>query len=134
VQAENCYRQYVLRHPEKTLLLAAFLGRQGRLKEALDVCSTAWQKCPATEVALTTMFLLHQGPFEAAQYDRVDGWLKEPMAKEPKALMLMVFQADLRLLQGRYLDAVSLYRQVLEQDSRNPTALNNLSWILALKQ
>jgi tetratricopeptide (TPR) repeat protein len=133
--AEKLYRQSVLRHPEKTLLLAAFLSRQGRQKEALGLCSEAWQKCPSADVALTTMSVLHQGPLDPDQYDRVDGWFKEAMTKNPKAVTtLMVFQADLRLLQGRDLEAVSLYRQVLEHDSRNPTALNNLAWILALKQ
>jgi tetratricopeptide (TPR) repeat protein len=133
--AEKLHRQHTLRHPEKALLLAAFLGRQGRCKEALDVCSEAWQKCPAAEVALTTMSLLHQGPVDQGQFDRVDSWFKESMAKDPKAITaLMVFQADLRLLQGRDQEAVSLYRQVLEHDIRNPTAMNNLAWILALKQ
>jgi tetratricopeptide (TPR) repeat protein len=133
--AEKLHRQHAQRHPEKALLLAAFLGRQGRCKEALDICSEAWQKCPAAEVALTTMSVLHQGSVDPSQFDRVDGWFKEAMAKDPKVIAaLMVFQADLRLLQGRDQEAVSLYRQVLEHGSRNPTALNNLAWILALKQ
>jgi pentatricopeptide repeat protein len=57
------------------------------------------------------------------------------MVKDPKAATaIMVFQADLRLLQSRYADAVAIYRRVLERDSHNATALNNLAWILALKQ
>jgi tetratricopeptide (TPR) repeat protein len=133
--AEKLYRESILHRPEKALLLVSFLGRQGRRNEALDLCAQAWQKCPPIQVALTTMTVLHQGSVDSAQYDRVDGWFREAMVKDPKAATaIMVFQADLRLLQSRYADAVAIYRRVLERDSHNATALNNLAWILALKQ
>lgn len=46
----------------------------------------------------------------------------------------MISMAALRDLQGRYAESITLYRKVLAQDPDNPVALNNLSWLLALKE
>jgi tetratricopeptide (TPR) repeat protein len=41
--------------------------------------------------------------------------------------------ANLHDLRSRYQDAEAIYLQVIERDGRNAMALNNLAWLLALK-
>ncbi len=135
VEAEIMYRECVSRRPEKALSMASFLGRQGRLNDALDWCDRARTTCAPVQVAQVAIAVLHQGPANSAQYERVDQWLKEAMARDPKSILpFMVFQGDLCLLQGNYDEAITTYRKVLAQDNRNAIALNNLAWILALNQ
>jgi Tfp pilus assembly protein PilF len=67
-----------------------------------------------------------------AQQQQVERWLTEALKKQPNAAPLLVCMADLRDLQGRYADAVGLYRDVLRTDPDNVVALNNLGYLLAL--
>ena len=135
LEAEKMYLECANKRPDRILLLASFLGRQGRLPEALDCCEQAWNTCSPLQVAQTVIAVLHQGPIDARQYVRVNGWLRQAIDRNPKsATAFMVLQADLLLLQGNVSEAAATYRDVLMQDNRNAMALNNLAWILALKQ
>jgi len=121
--------------PDRILLLASFLGRQGRLTDALDCCERARNICSPLQVAQTAVAVLHQGPIESRQYVRVNEWLRQAIKGNPKsAAVFMALQADLLLLQGNIDEAVTTYREVLTKDNRNFLALNNLAWILAHKQ
>jgi tetratricopeptide (TPR) repeat protein len=131
--AERLYREYVDAKPDQMLALIGFLGRQGRVEDALNWCDRAWQACPAETVANGCMALLHEPKVAKEQYERVDGWLESARMKHPEvATALTVCLADLRDLQGRPEEAVKLYRQVLEKNPREFVALNNLAWLLAL--
>src|SRR5262249_35121311 len=58
--AEKMSRRFVAvsPQPEFVLALAAFLGRQNRVAEALDLCEKAWAKCPAETVAYASLNIL----------------------------------------------------------------------------
>ncbi len=131
--AEKLARAYVARKPEKVLLLIHCLGKQGRVAEVLDLCAGAWKTCPPEAVANACMAALHAAPPTAAQVQRVDHWLETARRKHPDSAQLLVCQADLRDLQGRYPEAVELYRQALKKDSDHVMALNNLAYLLILK-
>ena len=135
VEAEKMYRECVSLRPEKALSLASFVCRLGRLNEALNWCDRARFSCALVQVIQVAIAVLHQGPVNTEHLERVDQRLKEAMAREPKSILaFMVFQGDLRLLQGHYDEAITIYRKVLAQDNRNAIALNNLAWILALNK
>jgi Tfp pilus assembly protein PilF len=63
----------------------------------------------------------------------VERWLLGAIDKSPRSANLLVCLADLRDLQGRYLEAEKLYRQAVAADPRNVVALNNLAYLLALQ-
>jgi tetratricopeptide (TPR) repeat protein len=132
--ARKLLGDYVARRPEKVLALVALLGRQGRTAEALDWCERAWPTRPAEEVANAAVTALHGAPAPAEHFRRVERWLAEARARDPKSVPLLVCLADLRDLQGRYAESVALYREALRQDGRNVEALNNLAWLLALQE
>jgi tetratricopeptide (TPR) repeat protein len=133
--AERLLREYVAQRPEKVLALVACLGRQGRVAEALDLCEKAWQSCPPAAVAGACLAVLHVGTPTPAQMQRVERWLEAARARNAKAdPNLLMCLADLRDLQGRYGEAIALYRQVLAQDPHHVMVLNNLAYLLALKE
>ncbi len=134
-EAEDLYRRYAkeAKEPDAALALARYLGRRKRLAEALDVCDAAWDACPPDAVAEASLAVLYAAPADDAQATRVERRLAAALAKEPDRPGLVLCQASLEELRGRYEAAETLYRKVLLKDGRNAVAANNLAWILALR-
>jgi tetratricopeptide (TPR) repeat protein len=133
--AEVVYRKYVeqSKQPESVLVLALYLGRQNRADEALDLCERARSSCRTETVTFASVALLSTVQATPAQFRRVEGWLAEAMTNERAAPALPVDLANLRNLQGRFQEAETLYRKVVDQPKPEPTALNNLAWLLAFR-
>jgi tetratricopeptide (TPR) repeat protein len=143
--ADKAYQDWASRpeHPERLLLYAAFLGRQRRVKEALDLCERAWDRCPPEAVAATSVAVVRANAANAnatgaaggEHAKRVERWLEAAIKKgrtgTGTGTALLLSLADLRDFQGRYDDAEVLYRRVLDMDSDNVAALNNSAWLLA---
>jgi tetratricopeptide (TPR) repeat protein len=120
--------------PEKVLVLAGYLGRRGKTREALDLCAAAWDTCVPEAVAHTCLAALHAKPEETSQRERVAGWLKAARAKHPDRLGLLAHQAALHNLEGRYAEAAATYQKLLERAPGGVGTLNNLAWLLAVHQ
>jgi tetratricopeptide (TPR) repeat protein len=134
--AQAHYRQYVAasRRPESVLVLAGFLGRHHKVEQALDLCDQAWERCEPEAVALHALGILQAPDVTAAHTARVARHLEAAVRAHADKVALRRYLADLRVLQGRYAEAETLYRQVLAKDPRALTALNNLAWLLSAKQ
>jgi tetratricopeptide (TPR) repeat protein len=132
--AEVVYREAANRPeaPAGALALADFLARQKKFPEALDQCDQAWATADPVLVADVCLQALSQAPAEPRRYDQVDARLQAALTKAPDRAELLVAQATLRNFQGRYADAIDLYRRALAKDGRNITALNNLACLLIL--
>ena len=89
--AEDLYRQYVTearaKQPDSVLQLAAFLARQKRLSEALDLCEGAWQKCKPEAVATVGVGALRVGKPKEQDFQRVEGWLEKAIHQHPESLV-----------------------------------------------
>jgi tetratricopeptide (TPR) repeat protein len=133
--AKEMYEQYVAKAklPESVLLLAQFLGRQGELTKALDLCEQAAAKCASDKVAAVSLNLLYQGVVKDEDCRRVARWLESEIRKDPQKASLLNFQAALYNLQGNLPEAEAAHRQVLKLNERDATALNNLAWLLAFQ-
>jgi tetratricopeptide (TPR) repeat protein len=134
--AEELYRKYVAeaKQPESSLVLARYLGRRNRLSEALALCDSAWQNCRAEEVGNACLEVLHAAPSGPEEKRRVERWLLAAHEKDPSQTGLLVCLADLQDLSGQYEAATRLYQQALAQDSHSVEALNNLAWLLAVRE
>jgi len=137
-KALEMLREYVNRRgarPEEVLMLASSLGRQKRYGEALDLCDKEkiWEKCPPQVAGGMCMGLLHGMTNRDEKRNRVEGWLKDAIAKNPKLVVLKMQLADLYDLSGDYVGAQKQYREVLADEPANVVALNNLAWLLSDK-
>jgi tetratricopeptide (TPR) repeat protein len=131
--AEEFYRQAAsLKEPEGTLALAEYLGRQGRLPEALEQCERARVKGLPEAVAAASIAVLRSGQPTEAQCQDFERWLVAQVEKRPDSSTLLESLAALREIQGRYAEAEALYRKILTRDKTNAVASNNLAYLLAL--
>jgi tetratricopeptide (TPR) repeat protein len=136
-EAEAAYKAFVARapdQPERILALASFLARRDRSAEATEICKRAWSTCPPERVAATALSIWNNPSTDAAQKSLVGAWLLEALKKSPKAAApLRSDLATIYLQEGRYDEAESLFREILSSDPEDLKALNNLAWILALR-
>jgi tetratricopeptide (TPR) repeat protein len=144
-RAEEMYRDLV-KGPGKAdshLKYAAFLGRRGRVKQALDECERAKEKGAKEkgmpeEAATTAVAVLGSGNPDGkdfpAQCKRVEDWLRAEIDKgnnPPAYLSLLALYYDQR---GDYRQAITFNREALRRSPNNIIVLNNLAWLLALKE
>jgi tetratricopeptide (TPR) repeat protein len=116
--------------PERLLALAGFLARQNRVSEALD----RWQQIqglPPEAFGGAVVGLLRAGQPTEKDIARVQTFLQEALEKNPKSTVLRLQLADVHDLCGRFDDAKSCYRAILQEEPNNVMALNNLAWLLA---
>lgn len=134
--AETLYRRYrkIASHPEDSLVVAEFLGRRGRLDEALDLAERAAPKCRPETFALFCGGIVRVKGAADPQWQRVERWLTAASARSPKSLTVLLALAQLRDAQARYADAQAIYRKILAADPRNVMAANNLAVLLALRR
>ncbi|HVS40495.1 MAG TPA: tetratricopeptide repeat protein [Gemmataceae bacterium] len=135
--AEDYYRKYVAevgdQHPEKKILLAAFLARHDRLDGALDVIDSVWDKVGPKVGVREEVAAIRIGHPTAMQYQRVEARVQDAVRADPKDADLLVSLADLQDAQGRHDEAVKIYQQILKDSPRNVLALNNLAWLQAFR-
>jgi len=133
-EAEAAYRGLVekSKRPENQLAYALFLGRQGRVEEALDLCERTLATAPPGAAARAAVRVLCAGKGNDGQARRVERWLTEALQKEP-APGLLLSLAELQDYRADYDGAAATYRRVLAKDQGNVFALNNLAWLLGVK-
>lgn len=131
-EAENLYRHAVQRQPGQILGWLSFLSRRGRVADAFDLCDRAWQKMSPEQAAQLAIAGASSNVFSSDQISKIELYMTKAIAADPDSESLKVSMADLRGLQGRYDDAVAMFRQILSQNPDSISALNNLGWLLAL--
>jgi tetratricopeptide (TPR) repeat protein len=99
---------------------------RGNPQAALGYAEHAFSTAPSTRTVLTLVGYLH----ELGQYEREKQLLKRWLADNPGDIQARISQANVYALLEDYDSAITQYREVLQQDSNNVTALNNLAWYL----
>ncbi|HWE37739.1 MAG TPA: tetratricopeptide repeat protein [Isosphaeraceae bacterium] len=132
--AERAFRRLAKASPQGGLALARFLGRRGRVAEALDLCDATWATCAPQDVATAGVEIVNGPTADEAQRARVATRIEAATGRDPDRRELVVSLAILRGLQGRYPEAEALYRKALAADPRDVVALNNLAWLLTLRE
>ncbi len=121
---------------EDQLGYATFLGRRGRIKDALDVCEPLWKAQPDPEPiapAVISILLSEQRFNDPDQVARVSGWIERSLQQNPDAALLTVALGTIRDRQERYSEAMELYRKVLAKNASEIVPLNNLAWLMTLQ-
>ena len=137
-EAEEAYKAFVARNPkepDRVLLMASFLARQNRTKEAVVILDKARVTCRPDAVARTALFLYGAPSGDNALRSQVEKWVAEAIRTSPSTtLALRPRLATIYVMQARYDEAESLLRQVLVNEPDHVDALNALAWLLAFRQ
>ena len=133
--AERMYRKFVglAQKPEASLVLAGFLGRQGRIDEALDLCERAWQACDPELVSNATVRILFGGSASDEQFRRGANQIEKATHNNPQLISLQFDLANVLSIWGRPEDALAIYRKLYKNDPSKSGPLNNIAWLLALQ-
>ena len=135
-QAERYYKENVARNPgrpEAMLDLAEFLGQQNHVPEAMDLLKAAWPRCRPDGVALAALSFFDAPSIRSEDREQVEAWVVEAARRAPANLALRVKPSALRIRQGRFKEAEALCREVIESRPDDTEALNNLAWLLAMR-
>ena len=135
-QAEAAYKVFVAgdpRQPTRSLVLADFLARQGRHQEAAAILRAAWKTCPHESVAIAGLAVYASASADESLKREAVNWLIAAADERPDLSGLTVKLAFISLHDGRFDEAEQLNRRALASDPENAEALNNLAWLLALR-
>jgi putative PEP-CTERM system TPR-repeat lipoprotein len=114
------------KNPEVLQLDAARARLDGNQNEALDLSKAAFEISPTTRNMLILSHQYWAMGDEDASKNTLSDWVKE----HPKDVLARLELADMYLGKGDEGKAVEEYSQVLDAQSDNMMALNNLAWLL----
>jgi len=129
--AERWCRRLAALIPEGYEPLAMSLERQGRVADAIRVCLDAAKSDRSPRPALVLVRVLTSGQAAKADFELAEPLLSEAAEKHKDAAAVLWAVGNVRIVQDRHDDAVTLYRQALALDPKNPMALNNLATLLS---
>jgi tetratricopeptide (TPR) repeat protein len=138
-EAEKAYKAFIDKDrtkPERELALAAFQASrrdQNQTAQAIELLTHAWTTCPPEQVAIAALSVYDSPSATLAQRKQVEAWLSEARRRRPELVILSTRLAAIWIRQGRFDEAEVLYRQLLDSQPENNEALNNLAWLLALR-
>jgi tetratricopeptide (TPR) repeat protein len=121
------------KHPEGLVYLARHLARR-RPEEALRLCERAWGRAKDEQVAVVSLFVLRSGPVTDRQRGQAMEKVRAALKQNRNSVGLVLTLAEMENLAGRYDQAIALYRQALGLEQGNLVALNNLAFLLVLKE
>ena len=108
------------------IYFAAYLARQKRNRECLEVLEQCWDKCPAESLQLPAFAMLQFKSADSAQYQQLEKILVAAANKSNRPVALLTVLADLHAQQRQYGKSIADYREILAKDPRNYRAMNNL--------
>jgi cellulose synthase operon protein C len=131
--AESLFRTFNKENPGNDLVLAVFLGRHGKIDEALAILDESLQIGNLETFAQACSFIIEEGKPSKAQLQRMSKIMQSAEAKYERVPRLLMIMADLRVKQALYSEAIDIYREVLKKEPNHYFALNNLAVLQALQ-
>ena len=113
------------------ILFAAYLARQKRNRECLEVLEHCWDKYPPENLRIPASVMIRSKAADSAQYLQLEKILVAASSKSNQPAPLLPVLAELHARQGQYDKSITDYRAVLAKDPRNFQAMNNLGLALA---
>ena len=135
-EAETAYKAFIAREPrqpERSLALAQFLARHDRVAESVAMLKKSWSTCRPEQVAAAALLVFNAQSVGEADKRQVEAWLAEAVRTRPELVILASKLGVIWTRQGRFGEAEASFRQILASDPYNIDALNNLAWLLALR-
>ncbi|HUT12761.1 MAG TPA: hypothetical protein VMY42_19855 [Thermoguttaceae bacterium] len=133
-EAESMFRKFVRDRMGQELVLASFLGRQGKLDEALAWIERHWAENRPEQAAGALGYVLKNSALTPAQSRRGEAVVHAALQKFNRPLDLLLVLGDAMTLQQRYVEAEKYYRECLAKSDRDARVMNNLAMFLALQK
>jgi tetratricopeptide (TPR) repeat protein len=126
--------------PDQIGAVADLLDRYGFTQEAEDAYKAFIARDPKQPeralpflVATAALRIYDARSVNDAQRRQVAEWVAEVVEQRPEAVVLADKLGVIRVRQGRFDEAETLFRRLLSRNPANSEALNNLAWLLALR-
>jgi len=135
-EAEKLFRQFAAENSKEALRLAAFLGRNGQVPEALSMIERGWKDADPVIVGQTCATILKDANVTPEQTRRGEKVIQDALKEfdhHKQHSRLLLAMADVRTTQGRYNEAEAIYRDIIRRNANDPVAMNNLAVLLALQ-
>lgn len=132
-QAESYLRRVAERGVDERMRLAAFLARNDRAGEAIEIVEEGVQDASAAAIAQGVGAFEDAGGFDEQMLERLDAVLATALQQHRRDLALLDAKARLLVAAEQFDDAAALYREILKQDASNFGVKNNLAELLALQ-
>lgn len=128
--AESYYRQYAEHRPHDNLAFVSFLAKIGEVDEAVPLLVAAARGGEAAEVCRAASTLFVFGKPTETQTTAIEEAVTTSLAGTSSSVPSQLSLGELREMQGKFDEAVSVYRTVLQLDAENVDALNRLAFLL----
>jgi tetratricopeptide (TPR) repeat protein len=134
--AERQFRQAAADSPspERQAALAAFLGRHGKVKEALHLYDEFWANKQFEAAAIGYAELASRGRLTPSQLMSCEKQVDAALGEQPDSLILLSALARIHRAEGKYDLVEATYRRILAVHPDNVVALNNLAVLLTLRR
>ncbi len=128
--AERWYRRLMVLRPKAYQPLAGSLARQGRMKEAIELCREAAKSDSSAMPAIATAMTLLAGKPSADDFALAEPLLSKAAADHKDNADLLGALANVRVVQQRIEEAIALFRRVLVVRPDDVMTLNSLATLL----
>lgn len=120
---------------EAILVKVAFLGRQKRTTEALQLLEKHWSDLSLERILQAGFAAVRNGDDPAMHAARLGEWLNRARREDPGSVMLAAMMAELRDIEKRPEEVEKIYRELLDRKDVPPqlraAIANNLAFQLA---
>lgn len=113
------------------LVVAGFLARRERFDDALENAAKAIDDSTPKQIANFSVNITRQRPMPAL--DGLEGYLQKALTKHSNSSPILFVLADVYAWQGKDDEAEEVYRRMLSDSPNDIVVLNNLGFLLALK-
>lgn len=132
-RAETWYRQFVASQPERFELIASCVARQGRVGEAIALCTEAAKSNDTAKPARVLATLLVENSAGASELAVAEPTITAALQRFPKDIGLQYSAALIQVLRNRRQEAIDGFSEVVKLNPRHALALNNLAFLLGEK-
>ena len=135
--ADGIFSRLAAISSEGVVTRAAFLGREQRGDESLDLLEKSKSDIPSEKLLRSAVSMLRSqregGSLQ--QRERVEQWFAKARREDPGAVSLAMLEADLKSHAGSHDDVVAIYRTILARQDltamQSAVVANNLAFHLA---
>ncbi len=137
--SEKLWREYVEYNPDKSLELAQFLAKRGKVDEALQIADQRRKTDPPMIVLQVATAAAKQRihPLTPNKFNSLEQWFQRAMRDDPESVPLQILWAEFLESQSKYDEVEKVYHDVLARSDVTAKdragVANNLAFALAVQ-